>query len=405
MFERLRPVAALSTVAMASALTCGSAFALESNGYFRAGPGATKKDAARACYGLQGPGLKYRLGNECDFYGEFFFSEKFNLEGVETKVQFTPNLWNGGTDSNDAKLGLAEMFVEGTGFDVAPEAKFWIGKRYYNRHDVHINDYYYWNNSGLGGGIEDIALGSSVKMAAAYHSKGDTTLASDSFNGLNTQRLSLRVYDIPVNPNGKLETELVFLRGSSPSGDNEGSGHALFVQHTQGGILGGFNKLAFMTGKDAGFGGNFVPTYRDANDGAKGKDWRLVDQIFIAPEGSNWSGLATVGIQQIKPDGGDKQRWMTFGVRPQYNFSDNFSLAVEFGHDRTKTDGGDTAKLTKLTVAPQLSLSRGFWARPVFRAFATYADWNDAAGDAGTGGTFGSDTDGMSFGIQVEAWW
>ena len=96
---------------------------------------------------------------------------------------------------------------------------------------------------------------------------------------------------------------------------------------------------------------------------------------------------------------------MTFGVRPQYNFSDNFSLAVEFGHDRTKTDGGDTAKLTKLTVAPQLSLSRGFWARPVFRAFATYADWNDAAGDAGTGGTFGSDTDGMSFGIQVEAWW
>src|SRR5688500_15380844 len=111
MSKRLHSRTVLGTVALAAATVCGSASALDSNGYFRAGPGATKKNAARACYGLNGPGLKYRLGNECDFYGEFFLSEKFDLEGVETKVQFTPNLWNGGTDSNDAKLGLAEMFV------------------------------------------------------------------------------------------------------------------------------------------------------------------------------------------------------------------------------------------------------------------------------------------------------
>lgn len=407
---------------LACAAAAASAFAgasvqaqgLEFHGYLRTGTGTTSEGGKQACFGIAP--AKYRLGNECETYSEVAFALPFGKsDGAWAKYNLMLALIenNAASDFESSKgdnfdIASRQHYFEAGGFfgeGALENAKIWIGKRYYNRHDVHINDYYYWNNSGLGGGIEDIALGSSVKMAAAYHSKGDTTLASDSFNGLNTQRLSLRVYDIPVNPNGKLETELVFLRGSSPSGDNEGSGHALFVQHTQGGILGGFNKLAFMTGKDAGFGGNFVPTYRDANDGAKGKDWRLVDQIFIAPEGSNWSGLATVGIQQIKPDGGDKQRWMTFGVRPQYNFSDNFSLAVEFGHDRTKTDGGDTAKLTKLTVAPQLSLSRGFWARPVFRAFATYADWNDAAGDAGTGGTFGSDTDGMSFGIQVEAWW
>ena len=66
--------------------------------------------------------------------------------------------------------------------------------------------------------------------------------------------------------------------------------------------------------------------------------------------------------------------------------------------------GGQTAKLAKLTVAPQYTLSGGFWARPAFRAFATYAKWNDAAGAQG-GGVFAPDKNGMTYGVQVEAWW
>lgn len=59
--------------------------ALEWGGYFRAGPGASKKDASRACYGLSGPGLKYRLGNECDIYGEFFLSQDMKAEVWTTR--------------------------------------------------------------------------------------------------------------------------------------------------------------------------------------------------------------------------------------------------------------------------------------------------------------------------------
>ena len=44
------------------------------------------------------------------------------------------------------------------------DAKIWIGKRYYNRHDVHITDNFYWNNSGLGTGIEDISLGAPAGL-------------------------------------------------------------------------------------------------------------------------------------------------------------------------------------------------------------------------------------------------
>ena len=32
-------------------------------------------------------------------------------------------------------------------------------------------------------------------------------------------------------------------------------------------------------------------------------------------------------------------------------------------------------------------------------------EWNAAAGNAGTGGVFGSKRNGMTYGVQVEAWW
>jgi len=41
------------------------------------------------------------------------------------------------------------------------------------------------------------------------------------------------------------------------------------------------------------------------------------------------------------------------------------------------------------------------------RFFVTYANWNDAAGNAGTGNTFVVDgtqeTDGVTYGVQLEA--
>src|SRR5687767_865074 len=96
--NRIRSCFTLAAVAAATAALCTPAQAVDWGGYFRAGPGATKKDTARACYGLAGPGLKYRLGNECDFYGEFLLSQGFKSEGVEYKANLMTNLHNPGTD-------------------------------------------------------------------------------------------------------------------------------------------------------------------------------------------------------------------------------------------------------------------------------------------------------------------
>src|SRR5437879_1711345 len=128
-------------IAVASAVVCASAAAqgFEFGGYLRGGPGATTtQGVSRACYGLPGPGLKYRLGNECDIYGEFALSQGFKADDVDYKATLMTYLYNPQTDTGDAKLGINQMFVEAKGYDVAPGATFWIGKRFFRRGDVHI---------------------------------------------------------------------------------------------------------------------------------------------------------------------------------------------------------------------------------------------------------------------------
>src|SRR5687767_2715537 len=107
--KRWAAAAAVAAVAL-------PATAVDFGGYFRAGPGASKKNSSRACYGLAGAGLKYRLGNECDIYGEFSLSQGFNKDGVEYKALLMTNLWNPQTDTGDAKVGINQMYMEGKGY-------------------------------------------------------------------------------------------------------------------------------------------------------------------------------------------------------------------------------------------------------------------------------------------------
>jgi maltoporin len=58
-------------------------------------------------------------------------------------------------------------------------------------------------------------------------------------------------------------------------------------------------------------------------------------------------------------------------------------------------------------------MGKGFWARPVLRAYVTMASWNKAAGnpvctgrDCGVSMTeFAGKTSATTYGVQMEAWW
>lgn len=366
------------------------AAAVDWGGYFRAGPGASKKDSSRACYGLNGPGLKYRLGNECDIYGEFLLSQAMKAEGVDYKAVLMTNLYNPQTDTGDAKLGINQMYAEGKGFDIAPETSFWVGKRFYGRADVHIVDTFYTNLSGVGAGA-DIPLGAG-KLGIAWF-KTDVN-ANTSGN-----RINLDYAGIPVNPDGSLRVLATFTSGNFTGGE---SGVGLTIQHTQDKVFGGANNLwlQFAQGS-AGLDGNFGTL----TAGSDVKSFRVVESFTW--QAGPLGGQAQVMWQNDKA-AGLKTDSMSVGGRASYAVSKNFKLIAEAGYSQRKPDGAPTQKLAKFTFAPTLSTGPGFWNRPELRLYATTAKWNAAANAAaGAGGVTGlgdGKTNGTSYGAQVEMW-
>ncbi|RZS54712.1 maltoporin [Sphaerotilus mobilis] len=382
---------------------------IEYHGYTRIQAGGTTEGGNLQCFsGAYPVRSKYRLGNECDNYSEHSIGLGFgDTNDVWAKYHLTLALQDKGSEPDNTigdsfNMLHRENFFEAGGFFSAgalENAKVWVGKRFYNRHDIHMSDYYYWTNNGVGGGIEEIQAG-PAKLSLAYMQNSPN---ANAVNDLNAKRYSLRFYDISLGEKTKLEGELVAIKGSTAGTTPAGSGQALFLKLAQDGVLGGFNHIAVVLGKDAGGNGfEWLPTYAGGGE-ADSKSFRIHDHLYFDFKGTNITGMATASYAEVKPGTGDKQTWISYGVRPQYNFTKNFSIAAEVGRDQGK-QGASKPTMTKLTIAPQLALAAGAWARPVLRGFVTHAKWN---GDNGTvaNGVFGAKKAGTSFGVQAEAWW
>ncbi|MEW6707560.1 MAG: carbohydrate porin [Pseudomonadota bacterium] len=384
---------AAAPLALAATLACSPALAVDWGGYFRAGPGATTtKGTSRACYGLPGPGMKYRLGNECDIYGEFTLSQGMKLENLDTKAVLMTNFWNGATDSGDSKLGIEQLWVETKGVDILPEAVFWIGKERGRRGDVHIVDTFFTEMHGVGAGVKDIPAGPGKLGVAYYKTDGNDTNAG--------HRVNVEYYDLAVNPGGKLH-----FVGTGTDATDGAKGVGLSVRHTQDGVFGGSNSLWVQYAQGtAALNGNFGNLAADSRT----KAWRIV-------ESPSWQlgafgGQAMLLLQQQKsPDAvtGNivTQDNLSLGGRVSYALTKNFKLLGELGHSRIKPEGGETAKLTKFTFAPTIATGPGFWNRPELRLYVTHAKWSGVAGSVVTGeSVFDGKTSGTSYGAQVEIW-
>jgi maltoporin len=387
------------------------ALALDFHGYFRSGVGANSKGGDQVCYQLPGAQSKYRLGNECETYGALKLGERV-YEGddgswfrVQTQFAFESA---GEKDFEDYNTAMREVYAEGGGLLEGrwSETRFWVGKRLL-RQDVHITDFFYWDNSGVGGGFDNLSLDNfklSYSLIQNVKDGFNDGVAKNDGSDRAITTHDLRLYDIETNPNGKLTIGVAAIQARDSANGDGTDGWQLHLQHQQKPLLGGFNRIALQYGSGAGATLNKNP---DDNAASDDSTWRIVEQLTFEPDG-NWAGQATLVYEERE----DQQQWLSFGVRPIYHFNEHFNLALELGHDRVAPEVGDAMQLTKLTLAPQLAAKSGFFARPVLRAFVTYADWNEAARDAptspvagGTGGIYAMDTAGLSYGLQVEAWW
>jgi len=404
---------ALLLVAASGGAMAATPEGFELHGYFRVGAGSNSEGGDQVCFRLPGAASKYRLGNECEGYGSLTVAQTFAPadDGAQYRVavQFAYNT-PAEQDWEDYDTALREIYAEGKGLlggSLFKDARFWVGKRL-RRTDVHMTDYFYWDNSGSGGGIEDVTAGAG-KLSYAYMHWVD---GRDEFGNPTTVKdhaitsHDLRWYDLPVNENGTLALGLDLRRSDeSRSGFDGQHGYMVHVVHKQGRLWGGSNTLALQYGAGAG-----ATLSRDADDtlGSDARSWRVVEQIHVEPH-ADWSGQATLVYERKQ----DRQTWWSFGVRPIYHVTDHFNVALELGHDRVRPYSGAERTLTKLTLAPQLAKGRGYYSRPVLRLFVTYAVWNEAAMAAdgakvlagGSSGPFAADTSGLTYGVQAEAWW
>lgn len=460
--QKLLPVAA----AISTALLTQSAFAVsgedfEFHGYMRSGIGANFDSGGdQVCFQLPGVGWKYRLGNECETYFETSFGANlYQGDAAEYfKLYFTlAYVVEGETDFEQFSPALRELWIESGNVagGIFEGARFWAGKRFYRRHDVHINDFFFWDVSGPGAGVEDINLGNlgapGLLAASVFRGVNDDFFpqvfrvspvtgnpeilpASELQNTDDAlTRFDLRWYGIETNPGGQLTLGIDARFRTEDDEDFDGhNGVGINILHFQDNPLGwgGFNKVIFQYGfgpaaRLGQAGGTFRFDPETGNPNADGDEdvqsFRVVEQVLFEPH-PDWSFFASgVYENNQQNDGlgsviGGTRDWWSFGMRPIYYFSDYFNIAAEVGFDYIDFSNQDSRRLTKFTLAPQLSAGRGFWARPLIRAFVTYADWDDDAEDAATGGGGegipGSisdpaltNTDGWSIGIQAESWW
>ncbi|SNS54032.1 carbohydrate porin [Tropicimonas sediminicola] len=373
---------------------------LFSHGYVRIGVGSTDDDPMLA-FQLDGAESKYRLGNESDFYGEASLGIRTPMGGASDFVAEV--MLNGWADSNfliwgddpneDGGVAQAYAGIERLGSGAAAEAFLWAGRRYYRRRDVHMTDFYYENYSNDGIGLENLDLGSfHLSSALFYYDDDDIDYQAGT--------LDLRFHDIALGGGwlGEVGLSYTGTDGQDAPSDNEGYAIRLHAANLE--LPWGEWQNALMYGRGSGINFN-----SSGNPGVSSDDdrWRFVTQALFATT-EEFQTQAT-GVWQRTRIGDDTETWWSVGARPQYNITDDFGVAVEFGYDVVVPEEGDSATLGKVTFAPFYSFGKtGFFARPQLRAFVTYAKWSDP-GVITQQAALGNATDGTTFGIQYENWW
>ena len=147
---------------------------LRFHGYLRSGFGVDGTGKGQQPFIAPLAGAKYRLGNEAETHLETTFAYGTNSEDkdpayFDTRITLAYVAPTSQSNTFATTFSLREAYALGRRlWEAQPNATFWAGARFYDRHDLHILDFWYRDPSGFGGGIEDIALGEQVKFAFSW---------------------------------------------------------------------------------------------------------------------------------------------------------------------------------------------------------------------------------------------
>jgi maltoporin len=391
------------------------------HGYGRSGFGINSKGGDQVAFQAPGAPAKYRLGNETETYGELLFGQNFSPEkgdpffDVNCRLAFK-TLENNPSDPDNDEFSVREIYASMGDFKWAPGVKFWAGERFYRRHDIYIQDYYFLDTSGYGGGFEDLDLFGKGKLSIAYFGGSNDDFQLEDIGSVAKNSFDIRVSDIDV-PYGKGMLWLFpsFIKGGTyqnSAGNNEKynsagglAGGAMHIMDAPFGIK-GYNKLSVQYGM--GTSADFNTTVEDPHPKLKERQtFQITDSGILQPN-EHFAMMYTM-VYRHHDNGREYDStidWFSVGARPIYFFNEHVALAFEAGADHvdSKIDHyNDT--LFKMTLAPELRIDNTFMARPVLRAYVTYAVWGDEFTGRVGGDAYRKDKSGLSFGVQMEVWW
>ena len=392
---------------------------LDSDGYFRHGFGVSDKGGEQTAFGLPFAPAKYRLGNENDTNLELALDYHYYVDGVNNKknVQFYVMMDGYATyDENFEFNNVPQLYLSFNGF-IGEDINIWVGRRYYDRKAMEINDHYWLNvgqhSTGGAAGIENIPIG-NAKLKFAVFQGIDTE--SDSIMSLF---YDARVSDIKLNNFGELTLWAMYAQRYAPNNPTDSS---LSTLKNQGGYGVGFwhdlkvkkkisNTFALVYKNGAAVPQhdfNYNPLIN--NPDIKDVNYLEINNDFVYENKPDYSIEWAMAFRKtLQTNNANKTYdidWYSSGIRPIIYFSRHLNLATELGYDyidnkETRQEGG----LVKGTIALQLSMERGYYERPVIRFFYTAAKWDrDFQGEVG-GDAYKNVTEGNSIGVQTEWWW
>lgn len=418
---------------------------LDFNGYYRYGYGWDKNGEAMPSFQAPGSLAKYRLGNEEVQGGEIVIDYRYYFDGPPPADK----------DKSDARFlqlqgrweefrnirEIDELFLEfGNDFTkeafvrlgnfIASGTHVWFGRRFYDRQDIHMVDHFWLNvaqGSDYGGGVEGIKLWDKKTLDVAAFYAYDESAEIETGDNIDSYMLDFRLRGYSFGPDSSLT--LVGQIGYRPEYETP-AGVSLLGLDTDdkyGFAFGGYHELKNVWGEGRNktgfmFRQGAAMVQNDFNSRAPNevqgydldKAWSVEANndllIELAPRWSmQWTTIARYedfGAADLVT-GGESITWLSTGIRPMFYLTDRINIAWESGLDWIDNERIDAEGfLWKNTLALQFQEKPGYFERPVFRIFGTYANWSDdLEGKVATNSDFVNDTDGFIFGVQVEHWW
>lgn len=382
-------------VAPGAAVSAQDAEGFRFHGYLRSGFGVAGTGDPQEAFKAPNAGAKYRLGNETEAYLETTFDYGLRPEDdaralFDTRITISYVTPTSNSNNFETTVALREAYAVAKGIWASQEsAVFWAGQRFYDRHDVHISDFYYRDLSGFGGGLDDLALGQKARFSFAWLGgslnelqPSGTVPPPGSFQ-LSKNTFDARVSQLPLlGGRVQLALDLALFGGdtvSFPDGpvfvlDNTGWAASLLHERPIGP---GRNKLSLQygTGVAADFRAVLTPIPGRAFGPGDTLDYddfwqlRVVEDLHFDPSGPLSLQLGAVW-QEIGNGAaeGDRLTWASVGVRPAYHFNRYVSVELEAGWDHTDQRGGTSGSLWKVTLAPQITPTAAVLSRPSLRA-------------------------------------